>query len=367
MTIKERVDASPIYWLSASLLAGFLAGLGTFKGIVEIAQLQIVPRSQSFEQMKARVSELEFLNSDLDEQLEKVRALNSELESKLKSTEERLMGLTASTAGSERSESDFRELRVQLDAEIARRETLAAREERTMKEIGELKLEMQKERSEVSKKDAELLTLRTQLDSEIAERRAAISDAEKLQNEITSLREQLSEMEIGISELDEFVDITERKPRTISGQLKRGNPFPVGLPQGDLGVKLSRLRITYPDLENEDRSRTFRSPPPKSKSYSFSRKAGEGPFGDVKYYYEPTVTDDPTVIKICLSFTLHEKPRFLQTALEAFEGFDYTSTDLGRDIEWHNIEGYKVTVGRRYCITRATLAGEDRANDDEKE
>lgn len=51
MTLRERIENNPAIWLFGALGTGFLAGLGAYKSILEIAQLDVVP--------KARLEELE--------------------------------------------------------------------------------------------------------------------------------------------------------------------------------------------------------------------------------------------------------------------------------------------------------------------
>lgn len=43
MPLKERIETNLVIWLLSMLLVGFLAGLGTYKGILEIAKLDTVP------------------------------------------------------------------------------------------------------------------------------------------------------------------------------------------------------------------------------------------------------------------------------------------------------------------------------------
>ena len=46
MTIKERLENNIVFWTLAMLLAGFLAGIGTYKGVLEIAKLEGISKSE---------------------------------------------------------------------------------------------------------------------------------------------------------------------------------------------------------------------------------------------------------------------------------------------------------------------------------
>ncbi|HEX8318885.1 hypothetical protein [Longimicrobium sp.] len=45
MNLKERVEAHSVWWLLSALLAGFLAGLATYSGILRIASLHVVSQA----------------------------------------------------------------------------------------------------------------------------------------------------------------------------------------------------------------------------------------------------------------------------------------------------------------------------------
>ncbi len=47
MSFKQKIESSPILWILGTLLTGFLAGIGVYKGIIEIAQLKVVPKHQT--------------------------------------------------------------------------------------------------------------------------------------------------------------------------------------------------------------------------------------------------------------------------------------------------------------------------------
>ena len=42
VNLKERIENHPVVWLLSILFVGFLAGLGTYKGILEIAHLKVI-------------------------------------------------------------------------------------------------------------------------------------------------------------------------------------------------------------------------------------------------------------------------------------------------------------------------------------
>jgi hypothetical protein len=46
MTIRERVEQQPTFWLLSALLAGFMAGIATNEAIVRIAQLQVISKEE---------------------------------------------------------------------------------------------------------------------------------------------------------------------------------------------------------------------------------------------------------------------------------------------------------------------------------
>lgn len=43
MTLKERIEDQPVIWLLGALFTGFLVGIGTYQGIMEIASLETSP------------------------------------------------------------------------------------------------------------------------------------------------------------------------------------------------------------------------------------------------------------------------------------------------------------------------------------
>lgn len=42
MSIKENIETHPVVWFLSSLLAGFLAGIATYKSVLDIAHLEVV-------------------------------------------------------------------------------------------------------------------------------------------------------------------------------------------------------------------------------------------------------------------------------------------------------------------------------------
>ena len=46
MTLREKVEQHPGYWLLSALLVGFVAGIGVYEAIVRIAQLQVISKAE---------------------------------------------------------------------------------------------------------------------------------------------------------------------------------------------------------------------------------------------------------------------------------------------------------------------------------
>lgn len=46
MSLKDKIEASPVVFLLGALIAGFSAGVGAYKAILEIAQLEVVGKSE---------------------------------------------------------------------------------------------------------------------------------------------------------------------------------------------------------------------------------------------------------------------------------------------------------------------------------
>lgn len=68
MSLREKIEDNLTVWLLSTLLAGFIAGIGTYKAILEIAQLEVVSRAR-LEQLQAnssKSSEDEPLREQLD-------------------------------------------------------------------------------------------------------------------------------------------------------------------------------------------------------------------------------------------------------------------------------------------------------------
>ncbi len=47
MNLKEKIENNLTIWILGVLLTGFLAGLGTYKGILKIANLEVVSKSKT--------------------------------------------------------------------------------------------------------------------------------------------------------------------------------------------------------------------------------------------------------------------------------------------------------------------------------
>jgi hypothetical protein len=52
MSLREKIENNLIVWLFSTLLAGFMAGVGTYKTILEVAQLEVVSKAK-LEQLEA--------------------------------------------------------------------------------------------------------------------------------------------------------------------------------------------------------------------------------------------------------------------------------------------------------------------------
>lgn len=46
MNLREKVENNLTIWLLSALLAGFLAGVGTYESVLKIAQLEVIPKGQ---------------------------------------------------------------------------------------------------------------------------------------------------------------------------------------------------------------------------------------------------------------------------------------------------------------------------------
>jgi hypothetical protein len=58
MNLREQIENNLTVWLLSTLLAGFLAGIGAYKAIIEIAQLEVVSR-QELHELRAEASQLD--------------------------------------------------------------------------------------------------------------------------------------------------------------------------------------------------------------------------------------------------------------------------------------------------------------------
>jgi len=59
MGIKRTVQENPVYWVLSMLVASFIAGLGAYQGILKIANLTVVSRSETRDALRNRLSELQ--------------------------------------------------------------------------------------------------------------------------------------------------------------------------------------------------------------------------------------------------------------------------------------------------------------------
>jgi len=82
MGIRKSVEENVAVWLLGTLLAGFLAGIGTYKGIIEIAELTTVP--------KAKASLAEKKESQLRQQIEFLERSLSYINARIKGKENQL-------------------------------------------------------------------------------------------------------------------------------------------------------------------------------------------------------------------------------------------------------------------------------------
>lgn len=46
MTLRERVEQQPGFWLLSAILVGFMSGIGAYEAIVRIAQLQVISKAE---------------------------------------------------------------------------------------------------------------------------------------------------------------------------------------------------------------------------------------------------------------------------------------------------------------------------------
>jgi hypothetical protein len=61
MALKDTIENNPVIWTLGMLLAGFLAGIGAYKAVLEMADLQSVPKSALIAKPDERViSETEY-------------------------------------------------------------------------------------------------------------------------------------------------------------------------------------------------------------------------------------------------------------------------------------------------------------------
>ncbi|HEY2290884.1 MAG TPA: hypothetical protein VGM86_09310 [Thermoanaerobaculia bacterium] len=71
MSLKERVEENAVLWLLGFLVTGFLSGIGTYKTILEIAQLTVVPKSAEVVGLRREVEKLRSENQRLRDEKRK--------------------------------------------------------------------------------------------------------------------------------------------------------------------------------------------------------------------------------------------------------------------------------------------------------
>lgn len=55
MAIKDTIENNPVIWTLGMLFAGFLAGIGCYKGVLEMADLHAVPKSAQIAKQDERI------------------------------------------------------------------------------------------------------------------------------------------------------------------------------------------------------------------------------------------------------------------------------------------------------------------------
>jgi hypothetical protein len=68
MSIKQSIEENSIIWLLTALLTGFLAGIGTYKSVLEIAKLEVISK-YDIDQNKKTIEAMEAENKKLINQL----------------------------------------------------------------------------------------------------------------------------------------------------------------------------------------------------------------------------------------------------------------------------------------------------------
>lgn len=83
MTLKERIEQNIAIWLLGTLLTGFLSGIGAYRGILEIAALDVAPKGK----LESLEKQNEVLNTQIAQRDELLRGLKTELEQKKREKE----------------------------------------------------------------------------------------------------------------------------------------------------------------------------------------------------------------------------------------------------------------------------------------
>ncbi len=73
MSIRERVESNVAIWLLGTLSTGFIAGIGTYKGILEIAHLTVISKSVSPSKLAQGIEKMKKQNDELRMQIENLK------------------------------------------------------------------------------------------------------------------------------------------------------------------------------------------------------------------------------------------------------------------------------------------------------
>lgn len=83
MNIKDKVEQNVIVWLLGTLLTGFGSGIATYKAVIEIADLRVVPSSEDPEELKKQLSQMGAEKSELLAEVAACESAGSEATDKL--------------------------------------------------------------------------------------------------------------------------------------------------------------------------------------------------------------------------------------------------------------------------------------------
>lgn len=79
MSLRERIENNPAVVLFLTLVAGFSAGVGAYQAVLEIAQLEVVPKTSEIASLGRENEGLRDENLELQAETEKIRESNAEL------------------------------------------------------------------------------------------------------------------------------------------------------------------------------------------------------------------------------------------------------------------------------------------------